>query len=526
MDHALDVREYLDSMKVLRFFQSQRYFYRFQYRFSGLVVATALFVSLLSPLITHQQALAQASAYCTFPAEAIAQKELFLQATLQGNLEAYNSYKTTLNHHAEWLRQCRSQSWLKQQAIWLRLYPCDARPGGIDALLDRIVNRGYNQVYVEVFYNGQILLPVADNRTPWPSTLRQPGYENRDLLAEMIAKGHERGLKVYAWMFTMNFGYTYSQRPEGQQVLARNGAGHTSLSLHHASRPDDRIGGIYEEAFVDPYHPKAKQDYYYMVEAVLRRRPDGVLFDYIRYPRGPGAASIAHRVQDLWLYGEASQQALLQRALNPSGQDLIRRYISQGYVTIADIESVLSLYPQDGEPLWQGRVPSLSLAELTPAEVHPYLQAELWHLSVAHAIQGVLDFLSLAIYPVQRQGMMAGAVFFPEGNQAVGRGYDSRLQPWDRFPDSIEWHPMAYATCGNTACVVEQVQQVMAQAPPGTQVKPVLAGVWGQTVNHHPPLEAQMQSIHQRQPKINAISHFAYSWQEPASDRDRKFCQL
>jgi hypothetical protein len=35
--------------------------------------------------------------------------------------------------------------------------------------------------------------------------------------------------------------------------------------------------------------------------------PDGVLFDYVRYPRGVGGYSVVDRVDDLWIYGQASR---------------------------------------------------------------------------------------------------------------------------------------------------------------------------------------------------------------------------
>jgi hypothetical protein len=35
-----------------------------------------------------------------------------------------------------------------------------------------------------------------------------------------------------------------------------------------------------------------------------------------------------------------------------------------------------------------------------------------------------------------------------------------------------------------------------------------------------------MQALRQIAPQINSVSHFAYSWQDPIFDRDRKFCQL
>lgn len=492
------------------------------------LVASLLATSFFSPLLGPKQAQAQVSSpYCQLSAEAIAQKNSLRQAALQGDRDAQNRYKSLVGQHAEEIRRCRGQSWPQNQALWIRLYPCDAREGALDELFDRIASKGYNQVYVEVFYNGQVLLPAASNRTPWPSVIRTPGHENVDLLAQAIAKGRERGLKVYAWMFSLNFGYSYAQNPRHQPNLAVNGRGETSLTFQSASGLNGDFSGVgFEEVFVDPYSDQAKWDYYQMVQAVVQRQPDGMLFDYIRYPRGSGAASVASRVQDLWIYGASAQQALYGRASNQRGRELIRRFISRGYITAADIDALESLYPNEGEPMWQGRMPTVSLDAAPAAQIQPYLQVELWQLSVAHAIQGVLDFLSTATLAAQRQGIPTGAVFFPDGNQTIGQGYDSRLQPWDRFPANMERHPMAYGTCGNTSCIVDQVQRVINYSDSSTQVKPVLAGTWGQTINNRPSLEAQMQSIRQVAPQINSISHFAYSWQEPQSDRDRKFCQL
>jgi hypothetical protein len=471
----------------------------------------------LQPL-SGTPAQAQGDPYCQLTPAAIGETTRLHQAGLQGDKTAERAYQSRIRQHAEQMMRCRSQSWLKTQAIWLRLYPCDALNGVLEEVLDRIVARGYNKVYVEVFYDGQVLLPAAQNQTPWASVIRTPGYENRDLLAEAIAKGRQRGLKVYAWMFTLNFGYSYTQRPQAQQIMALNGRGETSVTQQAI---DATGAGSQNEAFIDPYSPEAKREYAALLQAVLQRRPDGVLFDYVRYPRGAGAASVASRVQDLWIYGPAAQTALLQRAQNQKGQELIRRFLTQGSVTSGDLNAVNSLYPQESIPLWQGRTGAQASTPLTA------LQSELWRLSVAHAMQGVLDFLTAAIQPVQQQRIPAGVVFFPDGNQTVGvQGYDSRLQPWDRFPAAIEWHPMSYATCGRVDCVVQQVQRVLSMAPAGAAVQPALAGTWGQSINGRPALEAQMQAIRAATPQIQEISHFAFSWQEPQYDRDRKFCQL
>jgi hypothetical protein len=460
------------------------------------------------------------SAYCQSSAAATQEKETLRLSALKGNSGAQNRYKALLTQQAEQLRQCRNRTWPQTQAIWLRLYPCDLRPGVLDKIMDRILDRGYNQVYVEVFYDGQVLLPSGANPTVWPAVVRTPGSERTDLLAQAIQKGHERGLKVYAWMFMMNFGYSYGQRPDRQSVLARNGKGETSLAVvDNAS-----------QVFVDPYNLQAKRDYYQLVNEVIRRRPDGVLFDYVRYPRGLGGASVVTKIQDLWLYSDAAQQALYKRATNYKGLELIRRYLSKGYISVGDVAAADELYPQEGEPMWQGRTPPpppSALTELpTAAQKQPRLQWELWQLSVAHVLQGILDFVAVATWPVQRQGMRAGAVFFPDANQTVGQGYDSRLQPWDRFPKTLEWHPMSYAACGNASCITALVQRVVKYAPPGTQIIPAIAGVWGQPISNRPSLEAQMQAIRRDAPQIQAVSHFAFSWQEPQLDSDRKSCRV
>ncbi len=468
------------------------------------------------------------NAYCQVTQAAAIAKENLRKEALTGNATAQQQYQAMVRQHTEDLRQCRSRTWPQRQAVWVRLYPCDLQPGILDALFDRVVNLGYNEVYVEAFYGGQVLLPQAENPTVWPSVVQSPGYERRDLLAEAIDMGRQRGLRVDAWLFALNFGYSYGLRSDRADVLALNGRGETTYSYAKSgasSNPD--------EVFVDPYHAQAQADYSRMLGAVLQRKPDGVLFDYVRYPRGVGPNSVADSVDDLWIYGQASRDAFFRRAVNQQGLELMRRYISRGYLIDSDIVDVRELYPNEPEPLWQSRTPAPPLAEdqepPTPASLRPQLQAELWQLSVAHAVQGVVDFVKLAGEQAQRTGTQSGTVFFPEGNQTVGTGgYDSRLQYWERFPTWMTWNPMAYAVCGNTGCILDGVRRVLTMVPAGTSptIIPALAGIWGQATYNRPALETQMEALHRAAPQITSVSHFAYSWQDPEFDRVRKFCSL
>jgi len=498
--------------KILRIFLASR---------TRLLFLTGLLLTLLSAAPTRAQSF-QLNNYCHISQEMASRKEALRRSAFAGDAEARSQYLALVEQHALTLKRCRQTTWPNEQAVWLRLYPCDLQPGILDAVLDRIANLGYNRVYLEVFYSGQVLLPSGDNPTAWPSVVQAAGYERRDLMTEAMEKARDRGMETYAWVFSLNFGYSYGQRADRRQSLARNGHGQDSLAFASAGSTSNP-----EEVFVDPYSLQVQQDFQVMLSEIAERRPAGILFDYIRYPRGMGTHSVVSSVEDLWIYGDASRTALMQRALNYQGMELIQRYISRGYLVDADIEDIDRLYPGEAEPLWQSRAPG-NFNATSLATQRSALENELWRLSVAHAVQGVVDYLTRSGQFAQQRGLRTGSVFFPNANRSVGNGYDSRLQYWNRFPTWMTWHPMAYGVCGHTGCILEEIRDVMAIAGPrgGQSVKPAIAGIWGQSTRNRPALEVQMQAIRQAIPEINSVSHFAYSWQDPEFDRSRKFCQL
>lgn len=483
------------------------------------VLSCFLLVSMHS--MTAQPATASMNRFCQITDAEVQSKESLRLAGLQGDEASQREYEERSRQHAAAVHSCRRTQWPENQAVWLRLYPCDLRPGGLDTLMDRIVNLGYNQVYIEAFSNGQVLLPKNDNPTVWPSVVQSEEFADRDLLAEAIAAARERSLSAYAWMFTLNFGYSYGQRSDRRQVLAQNGRGSDTLDYANNGK-----SGTSEEVFIDPYNRVAQQDYQQMVQAVLARKPDGALYDYVRYPRLVGSNSVASGVKDLWIYGPAASQALVQRGTNGKGRALIQRFLQQGYLTDRDVVQTDNLYPDEGEPLWQSRTPApVAPDDLAPAsQRRPGLQAELWRLSVAHAIQGVVDFLQAGATSARQVGIPAGAVFFPYGNRSIGNGYDSRLQHWNRFPQWLDFHPMAYAVCGNTSCIVDEVRRVLNERRNPATVKPALAGAWGITERERPSLEAQMDALQRSLPQLKTVSHFAFDWQDPEFNRSRKFC--
>jgi len=392
-------------------------------------------------------------------------------------------YQAIIQKHKSELQACRDRTAPQTQATWIRLYPNDAKAGVLEDVFDKVANRGYNQVFIETFYDGRVLLPVADNPTPWKSVMEEAVKAGEvpadyDLWKQAIAIGRARGIKVYGWSFTMNFGYGYSEIKGRSGAVALNGNGENSIANTNFDRNQVANGkAFYEDAyeadhlFADPYSAIAKADLTSVVKALIQRNPDGMVFDYVRYPTNSTGALIDN-VKQLWIHGQSSRTALLNSIDNKNVRELMSLYLQNGDLTSNDVIQT-----------------EKRLAET--AKVKP-------------------------------TNLKIGTVFFPNGNRSESGKFEARMQPWDRFPSNMERHPMTYALCNDGNCVADQVTEVVRQSPPETLVCPVLAGTWGQGFDGHPSFEKQMQAIRAREPKINCFSHFVYAWMEPESDRLRK----
>ncbi|MDX1976098.1 MAG: family 10 glycosylhydrolase [Pseudanabaenaceae cyanobacterium bins.68] len=431
-------------------------------------------------------------------------KATLLQAAITGRDRlSQQRYAEIVALHSQRLSQCRRQTQPAVLGTWLRLYPCDLQPGALDQTLDNIVNFGYNRIYLNTFYDGRVLLPQVDNPTIWPSVLGKE-YKDRDLLAEVIQKARQRGIKVHAWLYTMNFGPNYRGKAN-HSAIARNGYGETNLSDPAVLPEVKRASHI----FIDPYSEDARKDLQVLIKAVAKRQPDGIAFDYIRY---------AHRtvpqitqVQDLMIYGTPSFSRLLQRAKTDQARQLLYAFLAKGKVD-AKLKA---------QPRWWSFPPHRQIEILS----NQPLNRQMWQLAVAHAQQGVIDFLNQALFAVPTS-IPTSAVFFPRANQTSSNGVDPRLQPWPQFRRTQEWTPMLYAACGQNDCILAELDLVVKQLPKNLELCPVIAGYWGQSLGGRPALEQQMQAIYRAYPNLQCTSHFAYSWLDPQLDQARRNCSI
>ncbi|MFN5922654.1 MAG: hypothetical protein ACK466_02315, partial [Pseudanabaena sp.] len=360
---------------------------------------------------------------------------------------------------------------------------------------------------------------------PWKSVMEEAVKSGEvpadyDLWKQSIAIGKERGIKVYGWSFAMNFGYGYSEVKGRSGTFAINGNGENSIANTNFDRKQVADGkAFYEDAyeadhlFIDPYSRTAKDDLLTAVKALMQRQPDGMVFDYVRYPTNI-TGELIDNVKQLWIYGKSSRTALLNSIDNRNVRELMALYLKNGNLTANDVVET------EKQLANTARVKPTSIKN--PRETAAISESLLWNIATNHAYQGVINFVTTISAPLRQNNLSIGTVFFPNGNRTELGRYEARMQPWDRFPQYMERHPMTYALCNDGSCVAEQVSDVVRQSSPETLVCPVLAGTWGQSFDGHPSFEKQMQAIRAKEPQINCFSHFVYSWMEPESDRLRK----
>ncbi|PLS68678.1 MAG: hypothetical protein CV045_06570 [Cyanobacteria bacterium M5B4] len=85
---------------------------------------------------------------------------------------------------------------------------------------------------------------------------------------------------------------------------------------------------------------------------------------------------------------------------------------------------------------------------------------------------------------------------------------------------------MLYSTCGHGGCIIDELATVIATTPPRVKLCPAIAGFWGVAKGARIPLESQLSALRNAYPSLNCVSHFAYSWLDLKSDRERRSCKL
>ncbi|MCU0567259.1 MAG: glycoside hydrolase family 10 protein [Oculatellaceae cyanobacterium Prado106] len=143
---------------------------------------------------------------------------------------------------------------------------------GIQQAFQQLANLRFNTVYPAVWNWGYTQYPSKVTGQTFGVTVdpREPGLQDRDALAEMVAIGHRRGLQIIPWF---EFGFMTTAESE----LASQ---HPGWVTRRRDGTEIWQEGIYDRRWLNPFHPEVQQFIQNLVlEIVTQYDIDGIQFD-------------------------------------------------------------------------------------------------------------------------------------------------------------------------------------------------------------------------------------------------------
>lgn len=137
------------------------------------------------------------------------------------------------------------------------------------ALTD-LARLNFNTVYPVVWNSGYTLYPSAVARQAKIQDFIPQGKQGQDTLADVIAKGHQQGLRVIPWM---EFGF---MTPPTSELATQ----HPDWLTQQANGNQNWVGAAGEVVWLNPFHPEVQTFFSDLVtEVVSRYDGDGIQFD-------------------------------------------------------------------------------------------------------------------------------------------------------------------------------------------------------------------------------------------------------
>ena len=183
------------------------------------------------------------------------------------------------------------------RGVWVNAKSIPGDSAGIQTLVERLHDAGFNAIFVEAFYQGQTIYPSAILRSRG-MLAQMPTFKGFDPLEEFLRLAHSRSMEIHAW-FSMFYVGLNSPGP----LLTR----YPEWTAISKSGEQGYKQGANRFFWVCPMHPGVPEFYADLIgEAVEKYDVDGIHLDYIRFP-DPAAAdtcySLAHREEFQKEYG-------------------------------------------------------------------------------------------------------------------------------------------------------------------------------------------------------------------------------
>lgn len=171
------------------------------------------------------------------------------------------AYDAAIDKARVWASKANAADVLPRKGLWIRPYRRDASALDVLEVMDNAQSLGITDLFVEAFRGG---------RTNYKGNPTFPSRYAEDVLEVYTREGRRRGIKIHAWIHTLDFGPDWAKAHPDTLVL--DGFGNTSTSTERGSNR------------VSPALAEVQREIGRLVDDLAERRVDGVMLDYLRYP--------------------------------------------------------------------------------------------------------------------------------------------------------------------------------------------------------------------------------------------------
>ena len=162
---------------------------------------------------------------------------------------------------------------IELRGVWLTNVDSDVlfTSQNLNNALERLTRLNFNTVYPTVWNGGYTLYPsAAAERVIGRAVHPEPGLQGRDMLAETVAQGHARGLRVIPW-FESGF-----MLPLDSEIVRR----HPNWLTERRDGTRIVMEGRHQRLWLNPLHPEVQQLLIDTIsETVTKYNIDGIQLD-------------------------------------------------------------------------------------------------------------------------------------------------------------------------------------------------------------------------------------------------------
>ncbi len=198
---------------------------------------------------------------------------MFRGRVVWGGFVALVSFLLFLGHLPAQAQPTAVPADVEMRGVWLTNVDSDVlfTAANLNNALERLTRLNFNTVYPTVWNGGYTLYPsAAAERVIGRAVHPEPGLQGRDMLAETVAQGHARGLRVIPW-FESGF-----MLPLDSEIVRR----HPDWLTERRNGNRIVMEGKHQRFWLNPLHPGVQQLLVDTIsETVTKYQIDGIQLD-------------------------------------------------------------------------------------------------------------------------------------------------------------------------------------------------------------------------------------------------------